>query len=211
MPWFLRRPLLNLLPGFNIDKTAYIGKSLILATKLDMRAHSRIGSLNFCKAIDVLMLGEHSILGTLNYITGYPTSGTEFFSHKKNRTCCLVIGAHSAITSRHFIDCTDEILIGNFTTVAGIRSQIFTHSINLKDNIQDCAPVRIGHYNFIGTNVVILPGAQLPDYCILGANAVLQSKQKELFTLYGGVPAKKIKSLEKNELQYFNRKTGFVS
>lgn len=211
LPWFLRRRLLNLLPGFDINSSARIGFSLILAGNLDMQANTRIGSLTICKAIDVLRMNTYSKIGTLNYITGYPGAGTKHFTHKTDRKCQLIIGANSAITSRHFIDCTDAIVIGAYTTIAGIRSQLFTHSINLKENRQDCKPIHIGDYNFIGTNAVILPGAQLPDYSILAAKSVLQTKYTENYCLYGGVPAKKIKTFNKNDVQYFNRQTGFVN
>lgn len=210
-PWFIRYRLLNLLKGFDIDKTAYIGKSIILASHLEMDQDSYIGSLTFCKSIDKLILKKRARIGTLNYITGYPGHGKQFFTHKKDRKCQLVVGNHSAITSRHYIDCTDEISIGDFTTVAGLRSQLFTHSINLKKNIQDCKPIIIGDYNFVGTNVVILPGSCLPNNSILGANAVLQTIFKEENSLYAGVPARKVKDLKKEDFKYFSRKTGFVN
>ncbi|NVJ85990.1 MAG: acyltransferase [Algoriphagus sp.] len=210
-PWFLRRRILNVFFGFKIHKTAYIGKSIILAYKLEMGEFSRIGSLTFCKNIDALVLGNYSRIGTLNYITGFSTRFKDFFSHRESRKCELLVGDHSAITSRHFIDCTDQIKIGRYTTVAGIRSQILTHSINLKENIQDCKPVEIGSYSFVGTNSVILPGSKFPDYCILGAHSVLNKDFEEEACLYGGVPAKKVKELEKDSYKYFSRLTGFVS
>ncbi len=105
-----------------------------------------------------MILDEYATLGSLIYISGYPTSLSDHFNHIENRKCQLYIGRHSAITSRHFIDCTAGIKIGKYTTIAGIRTQILTHSIDLVKNRQDARPIEIGDYCFIGTNCVILPG-----------------------------------------------------
>ena len=41
-----------------------------------------------------------------------------------------VMGRHAALTSRHYVDCSNRVDIGEFTTVAGARSQILTHAID---------------------------------------------------------------------------------
>jgi acetyltransferase-like isoleucine patch superfamily enzyme len=210
-PWKIRRVLLNKLFSFKIDNTAHISFSIILAKKLVMYQYSEIGNFNFCNAIDILILEKNSIIANFNYITGYPSSLINHFSHVENRKCQLIIGEHSAITSRHFIDCTAGITIGNFTTMAGIRSQILTHSIDLEKNRQNASPVIIGSYCFIGTDCVLLMGSKLPDYCVLGAKSLLNKNFIETYCLYGGVPARKIKELTGSDIKYFQRKTGFVS
>ena len=210
-PWSIRRRILNSLFNYNIHKSASIGKSFIFSDKLIMKEHSKIGHFTFCNNIDGLELGEYARIGTFNYITGLTIKNRKFFMHRTDRKCLLEIGKHSAITSRHFIDCTDRVKVGEFTTIAGIRSQIFTHSINIKENIQDCKAIEIGSYCFMGTNSTILPGSKLPDYSVLGAGSVLNKSYEEEFTLYGGVPAAVIKNMSKDDTEYFNRTTGFVS
>jgi len=54
-----------------------------------------------------------------------------------------------------------------------------------------------------------LPGASLGDYCVLGAGSVLNKSYQEQYVLYGGSPAKPLKSLS-NQSQYFLRTTGFI-
>ena len=121
----------------------------------------------------------------------------------------LLLGTHSAITSRHLLDCTNTVSIGPFTTIAGFRSQILTHSIDLAVNRQNSAEVKIGAYCFVGTGCIVLPGASLPDYCVLGAGAVLNQPVSESHTLYAGVPAHAVKKLPADS-GYFNRPRGFV-
>jgi acetyltransferase-like isoleucine patch superfamily enzyme len=101
------------------------------------------------------------------------------------------------------------VTIGSFTTFAGFQSQILTHSIDLENNRQSSAPVRIGDYCFVGTNSVFLGGSALPDYCVLGAKSLVNKSFSDTHTLYGGVPAQAIKKLSP-ELKYFTRSEGFV-
>ena len=121
----------------------------------------------------------------------------------------MILGSQSAITHRHIIDCTNAVHIGEFTTLAGYRSQILTHSIDLMDCRQSSAPVRIGDYCFIGTDCVLLGGSALPSYSALGAKSLLNKAYDQTYSLYAGVPAKPVKSLEP-EMKYFQREVGFV-
>lgn len=209
-PWRVRRFVLNRLFNFNIANDAYIGKSIILCDELIMKSNSFIGSFTFCKAIKKLHMHERARIGTLNWITGFPENDQSYFSHRINRKCEFIIKRHSAVTSRHFLDCTSGIYIGEYTTFAGVRSQILTHSINVRENIQDCLPVEIGDFCFVGTNVVILPGSILPNYSVLGAKSLLNKKFVKPSVLYGGIPAKEIQSLKIDETKYFTRKIGVV-
>ena len=70
-------------------------------------------------------------------------------------------------------------------------------------------PVHIGDYCFVGTACTVLGGAVLPDYCVLGANSLLNKAYDKTHQLYGGVPAKPIESLDP-ALAYFTRARGFV-
>ncbi len=208
-PWSIRRIILNKIFNFQISKSASIKYSIILAKRLIMKDDSIINSFTFCNNIDLLELEQNSRIGTFNYITGFSTSSNKHFSHVKDRACKLKIGKHSAITTRHYLDCTGCIMIGEFSTFAGLKSQILTHSIDINNNRQDAKIVVIGDYCFVGTNCVILPGAVLPDFSVLGASSMLNKEYAEKWMLYGGNPAKPIKNLS-NKCEYFNRIKGFV-
>lgn len=53
-------------------------------------------------------------------------------------------------------------------------------------------PVKIGNNVWIGENAVILPGTEIGDGCIIGANAVVKGKFED-YTIIAGVPAKPVK------------------
>lgn len=210
LPWQLRRLALNKWFKYNIDKTAYIGYAWIFPKYLYMAEGSRIGHFSVAIHLDAVELGQNSIIGRNNWITGFPSgTSSKHFHHQLQRRSVLKVGRESAITKHHHLDCTSILEIGDFTTIAGYRSQLLTHSINMEDNRQESQSIKIGSYCFIGTNVVMLGGSALPDYAVLGAKSLLNSAFTQRYFLYGGVPAKPIKNLPKS-FGYFNRKTGFV-
>jgi acetyltransferase-like isoleucine patch superfamily enzyme len=209
LPGHLRRSFLEARFGYKIHPTCRIGFSWISPTRLVMEEGSRIGHLTLCKNIDLLHLKPHSSIGRGNWITGFPLGPSPHFAEEKDRRPELILGEHSAITHRHLIDCTNSVVIGRFTTMAGFQSQILTHSIDLERNRQTSAPVRVGDYCFVGTNSVMLPGSVLPDFSVLGAKSLLNKAFTDTYRLYGGVPAEPIKQLSP-ELEYFRRAQGFV-
>jgi acetyltransferase-like isoleucine patch superfamily enzyme len=210
LPPAARRSFLQAQFGYQIHPSCRLGLCWIAPTRLIMEEGSEIGHFTVCKNIDLLHLKAHATIGRGNWITGVPIgTSSPHFAEEKDRRPELVVGEHAAITHRHLIDCTNSVVIGRFTTVAGFQSQILTHSIDLQRNRQTSAPVRIGEYCFIGTNSVLLPGAGLPDYCVLGAKSLLNRTFTETHQLYGGIPAQPIKSLPP-DYAYFQRTKGFV-
>lgn len=208
-PWAIRRWLLEKFLGYKIHPTSRIGVAWVRPRHLIMEAHASIGHLTVCKGLHTLWLHEHAIIGRGNWITGVPAENPDYFSHQQDRKPQLILKEHSAITNRHIIDCTNAVTIGKFSTLAGFRSQILTHSIDLENCRQSSAPIEIGDYCFIGTDCVLLGGSVLPDYSVLGAKSLLNRHYKQNYHLYAGVPAKPVKWLPEN-YHYFLRTTGFV-
>lgn len=208
-PWRVRRLLLNWIFRYNIHPSAHVGYTVLLSNNVEMGPNSCIGHFNVVKGLDALKMDAYARIGNLNWITGFPTNCNTHFSLQIDRKPFLQIGEHSAITNRHLIDCTDAVTIGKFTTVAGFRSVILTHSINLNENYQAAHPIRVGDYCFLGTCCTLLGGSSLPNYSVLGANSLLNKEYEEQYCLYGGVPAKIVQQLDQS-MKYFNRTIGFV-
>ena len=210
LPWPLKKLVLVKYFKYEIHPSCRIGLSWIYPRKLIMESNSNIGHFNVAVHLDLMKIGKYTSIARSNWITGFPSNkDSKHFMHQKNRQSNLIIGQHSAITKKHHIDCTNEIIIGDFVTVAGYSSQILTHSINIELNIQDSKPITIGDYCFVGTASTILGGAVLPSYCVLGASSLLNKAFTIPYRLYGGNPAKEIKELSKDYL-YFKREIGFV-
>jgi carbonic anhydrase/acetyltransferase-like protein (isoleucine patch superfamily) len=209
LPWRVKRYFLRTLYGYDLHPTSHIGLAWVYPRRLVMGAHARIGHLTVCKGMELLAIGEHSIIGRLNWISAYPLRQPPHFAHMKERKPQLVIGEHAAITHRHIVDCTEEVTIGAFATVAGYRTQILTHSIDLTECRQDAKPVRIGPYSFVGTACTILGGAAVPDHSIVAAHSLLNRAHEDGYRLYAGVPAKSVSQLDP-QMKYFTRTTGFI-
>ena len=209
LPWALRRRWLAQRFGYAIDPTARIGFAWVFPERLEMGPGASIGHLTVVKGLARLTLGEKSSIGRGCWITGFPRGDSHHFAHQPERLPELVIGRESAVTNRHLIDCTASVTIGDFTTFAGFASQVLTHSIDLAENRQSSRPVRIGHRCFVGTNSVLLGGAELPDFSVLGAKSLLNKPFTQTHTLYAGVPAVAVKTLPA-DWKYFTRTEGFV-
>jgi len=202
LPWPLRRAALKGLFGYDIAKTARIGLSVVAADYVVLEEGARIGHFTVIRRIARLKLGN------LNWISGSGAK-TIFFKHESDRVPAVELADHAAVTQRHRIDCTNTVRIGAFSIVAGSGTQILTHGVDLKRNRQSSAPVEIGPYCFVGARSVFVKGSVLPGYCVLGAGSVLRGKQSEEYCLYSGVPAAKVKSLDK-DYAYFHRTQGVV-
>ncbi|MCC9599941.1 acyltransferase [Stieleria sp. JC731] len=210
LPWAIRRPILEKLFGYRIAPTARIRLSWVYPKTLVMDEHSRIGPFVVAINLDRVEIGSHSSIGRRNWITGFPTgTSSQHFADQADRRSELIIGRHSAITKNHHLDCTSSIVIGDFVTIAGYQSQLLTHSVDIHVCRQASHPIQIGNYCFIGTKTVILGGASLPDYSVLGACSLLNKPFDKTFTLYAGVPARAVKDLPQ-ESKYFSRDVGFI-
>ena len=210
LPWPLRRLVLVHMLGYSIHKTARLGYSLICPMHLEMGPGSCIGHLTFCKTgVDLVRLGNGAAIGNLNWISGESLRETVHFQDLEGRRPELIVHDQAAITNRHFVDCTATVSIGRFSTFAGIRSTILSHSIDLEACRQTAEPVSVGEYCFVGAATVLLPGAALPDYSVLGANSLLNKHYSEPYYLYAGSPARPIKQLSPDS-KYFTRTAGFV-
>ena len=210
LPWLLKRPLLQRLFGFQLAPSAHIGLAWVYPRQLRMAEGSRIADLSVVVNLDSLVLGERASIGRSNWITGFPSAPASLhFAHQPCRRSKLLLGAHAAITKNHHIDATNLITIGPFSTIAGYRSQLLSHSIDLQHNRQHSNPITIGSYCFVGSNCVILGGSILPDNSVLGALSLLNKPFSEPWKIYAGQPARLIKPIDQTA-SYFNRPVGFV-
>lgn len=208
LPWPVRRAALQAVFGYELHPTSRIGTSWVYPKRLVLGANARVGHFTLVKGLDLFELGSDSSVGNLNWITGHPSDGVHF-RHVLNRSPSLVLGTHSSITSHHFIDCASRVRIGDFTTMAGVHSQIFTHNLDVLRNCQDSRPVEIGSYCLIASGVTLLAGSTLPDYSVLSAKSLLNKPHSQPYRMYAGVPATAIRTLPEDAL-YFNRTRGFV-
>lgn len=96
------------------------------------------------------------------------------------------------------IEIGDGAMIGHNVVLATVN-----HDLNPANNRKNhYAPVKIGNHVWIGANVTILPGVTIGNWAVVAAGAVVTKDVPEL-TVVGGVPAKVLKTLQRNETNIF--------
>lgn len=208
MPNFIRWRFLNCLSGVSVKSTSRIGLSLICVDELVLGDNASIGSFCVVRNTPKVILGDNAVIGAFNWITTIPTSSGAFKS-AQIRSPSLTMGSHAAITSRHYIDIQDKVEICEFATLAGVRSTIFTHGIDINSNCQVVGTVKIGAYSYVGSNVIILAGAIIPPKSVVAAGAVFLQKAN-ISGLYAGVPAIFKRHIQEGA-KHFKREIGEVN
>ncbi len=136
-------------------------------------------------------------------------------NHKKNRhiywpvhsTSTVVspenilvgIDAYPGIMGGCYIQGLGGIEIGDYTQIAP-NVVIVSANHNIYDSRKHIeAKVTIGKYCWLGAGCKIMPGVSLGDFTIVGAGAVVTKSFPEGHCVIGGVPALKIKYLDKEK------------
>jgi acetyltransferase-like isoleucine patch superfamily enzyme len=187
--------------GYDVHKTAHIGPNLLMRVDFFVAAqYASVGPFNVFRDLTLVHLGEHATIGQWNWISaarpllrGAPT-GT------------FVIGEHSAVTSRHYVDCSGGVSVGRFSTVAGVRSTFITHGIDWRASKQTVREVTIGDYCLVSSNVSLAPGVNLPSNSVVGMGATLAGTG-EAGQLWLQDRARSVKGVSGS---YFLRTRGFV-
>lgn len=108
----------------------------------------------------------------------------------------ISVGNNSAFGDNSYIVAIDDIVIGDNVMMApNVTILTANHEITPKNKLLNTGidkkkPVKIGSDIWIGTNVTILPGAEIGDGCVIAAGAVVTGKKYSKYSIIGGVPAK---------------------
>lgn len=209
--------LLLRLAGFKIGRKVKIGFSIILVRSMDLGDHCKIGHfnlimndsivmrrgayihiLNLLKGPFALILDENAAVGKSNILNRAKIGIT--YGHSE-----LKLGKLSKLTANHYIDLTRSITIGDYSTLAGIRSQIWTHGYlhasEGPSRFRIDGEVIIGNNVYIGSACLINPGVTIADVITVGGNSTIS---KSLFEpgMYAAQPLRFIsKSYEETKLK----------
>lgn len=95
------------------------------------------------------------------------------------------------------------IYIGDYVQF-GPNVSIVSSNHDLYDHYKlvDGEPVKIDNYCWVGMNSIITAGVHLGPRTVVGAGSVVTKSFPEGFCVIGGVPARKIKNLDKSKFVY---------
>lgn len=127
----------------------------------------------------------------------------------------IIIGvdAYPGIMKGCYIQGKGGIEIGDYTQIAPNVIIVSANHDPHDSRTHILKKVKIGKYCWLGAGCKIMPGVELGDFTIVGAGAVVTKSFKDGYCIVGGVPAIKIKELEKlNCVQYQlkNKYVGFI-
>lgn len=204
VPAPLRRTIAIKVFGWDIDENARIGRSLILVGHVSMAARANIGSFNVIRGLDELRMGQGATIGTRNWVLAPPLS-EQVFRRSPNRKPVLYMAAYTGITNGHHIDCSDRVEFAEYAVLAGFRSQILTHSLDLVRDEFVTGPVELGERCAVMSGCVLLSGTRVPARSIVSAGSVITTKLTKELTFYRGNPAEAVRELPAS-LKYFQRR-----
>ncbi|WP_422355565.1 acyltransferase [Roseivirga pacifica] len=202
LPVYFSSWLLNLL-GHCVSRKAKIGFSIVWKTKLYLDDYARIGHLNLI-AINTLKLGKKAYIGRLNYLSGL--YDINFDEHGAIGNSCVVtrapagvsygtselrLGLWSKITANHKIDMMRSVRMGNYTTIAGSGSQIWTHGYLHGDEgltrFRIDGEINIGNNVYIGSKCIINAGIAIANGITIGSGSCV-SKNLDQKGMYVSQP-----------------------
>ncbi|WP_135458711.1 hypothetical protein [Mycobacterium sp. DL99] len=189
--------------GHRISRSARIGPVVALNVGRAVIGEGvTIGALNLFRSLRLLEMGDGATIGSLNSISAHPA-----YQALHADVGALVMGEGAAITSRHNVDCSGVVRIGDMSAIAGQRTTILSHEIDITLNIQSAGKVIIGERSAVLTNCLVLKGAVLPAHSLLTANSMLiRSRQLNPAPgIYGGSPATFIRSNPPEDGSWFER------
>ena len=216
LPNAIKKPLYRLLFRYRIGPDVRIGWSLLDAQRVELGAGTRIGHFNVITRVGDLKTGRQVRVGSFNIIRGGDCVDLGDFATimrlnvlnaipdhdcTTNPTSILLLGEGAVVVSEHRIDFTDKVKIGRQVIIGGRNSSLWTHTR------QTTAPITIGDFCYLASEVRLAPGAVLPPECILALGSVLAGQVEILRSLVGGVPAKVIRPLNEDDLALIHRKT----
>jgi acetyltransferase-like isoleucine patch superfamily enzyme len=188
--------------GYKIGKNVSIGiGSVIIGKDVVLLEHSKIGHFTIIRAEDILIeryatIGSFSFIDSSSIRIGEDARINEqvIVGGMKTPESRLDLGKRTIIMEYSFINTTKPVIIGDDSGIGG-HCLLFTHGswLNQLEGFPvTFAPIKIGKNVWLPWRVFIMPGVELGDKVVVGANSLI-SKNVESNSLVAGSPAKVIK------------------
>ena len=190
-----KRSALRLL-GNDVADDVILGPNLVLGCgRFSLADGAIILNFNVFRNLAYVELGRKAFIGSWNQITAAPD-----YQNYSDHVGMLLMNEQSAMTNRHYIDCSGQVILRRYAGFGGIKSIIQSHEIDLADNTQTLGRVILGENSMTGTACILLKDSYLPERSVLAAGSLL-AKAKEGTELppsglYGGAPARFIREVK---------------
>lgn len=153
-----------------------------------MRTGAYIQHLNVVKGPISVSLAKRGAIGNRNIIKRASEPVT--YGPAQFR-----LGELSKITASHVVDCTRSVIMGDFSILAGLDSQLWTHGYyhfpEGPNRFRVDGPIIIGHNVYIGSACVIGAGVRIANRVVVGSHSSV-SKSLEKPGMYVSQPLRYI-------------------
>ena len=171
--------------------------NMFIGTKtVSIGNNTHIRHLNIFQNGDLISIGRYCAILRLNEVNSLKAAD---MINAVDQT--LIIGDGTMIGTWHKIDFSDRVEFGKCVILGGRNSSVWTH------NRQMTQPVKIGDHSYIGSEIRIAPGGEIPANCIVGIGSVITTKLTGEYNLIAGVPAKVLKELSTADKFLIENKT----
>ena len=140
-------------------------------------------------------IGENTMIGPHVALSAGMAPGQECLSQPVVRIGdrCL-IGRGSGIVGHFSIDIGDDVWTGHHVYITDQNHGYDNVDIPISQQSMPEKPVRIGSGSWLGHGTVVLPGADIGEHVVIGANSVVTGSIPS-FSVAVGAPARVVKSM----------------
>ena len=140
-------------------------------------------------------IGENTMIGPHVALSAGMAPGQECLSQPVVRIGdrCL-IGRSSGIVGHFSIDIGDDVWTGHHVYITDQNHGYDNVDIPISQQSMPEKPVRIGSGSWLGHGTVVLPGADIGEHVVIGANSVVTGSIPS-FSVAVGAPARVVKSM----------------
>lgn len=147
---------------------------------------------------EYINIGENSVFQQFTYLTAWGAYENKNLNPEITIGKNCNFGAFNHITCTNKISIGDGLLTGKWVTITDNSHGTFSYEEMQippqRRNVVSKGPVSVGNNVWIGDKATILPGVNIGDGAIIGANCVV-TKDVPAYSVVGGNPAKILKRL----------------
>ena len=200
-PMSLKRVIAKYVYKWDIHPTAYMGPSVLTVRHVAMGPGASIGGRNVITNLNELRLDEGATIGSGNMIKGWWDHPTQTLPE---RNPSVILHPYAQIASYHYIDCVDTLELGRHAALAGFRSTVLTHTIDLVRDKYVAGSVVLGDHAVAMSGCLLSAGTRIPARSVVAAGSVVSGKLSAEQTFYRGNPAEAVRTLP-GRLAFFHR------
>ncbi|MDR3639308.1 MAG: hypothetical protein P4L84_36240 [Isosphaeraceae bacterium] len=217
LPSWLKVPLYRRLCGYRIGKGVRIGLSPFVGVRCcSIGDYAHIGSFNVFYRVGAIEIGDSARIGYMNLFRGGERIRIGRFADILRQNVfnaiieadfvgtvhsVLELGTGAVVTSGHWLDFSAGLEIGDHSIVGGRNSSFWTH------NRQRGRGIKVGCHCYLGSEIRVAPGAEIPPFSIVALGSVLSGRHAIPRSLIGGNPATVVRALDERDLFLVIRKT----